>query len=412
MSMHNRAPLLTRGIVAVRADGGDPKAAIEQFQKTWKAFQDANDADIKALKAGQQDVVKTAAVEKINAALDKIQGVVDDQANQIAAMKLGGGGGSGPVDAEYTEAFRAYFRKDTLQAALTKGSDPDGGYLAPVEWDRTIQERLVTLSPMRDIAQVIEFGGPGFKKLVPTSGFGSGWVGETGGRPQTSTGQLAELGFVPGEIYANPAATQQLLDDAVIDLEEWIAGEVETEFALQEGIAFVAGDGVNKPRGFLTYATGGTSAAVHPAGAIPVLTASSATAINSDNLIDLVYSLPQKLSQNARFVMNRMTLGAARKLKDTTGNYLWQPSLQQGQPSTLMGHPVTEMAAMPNPAANALPVAFGDFRKGYLIVDRKGIRVLRDPYTNKPYVHFYTTKRVGGGVQDPNAIRILKMATV
>ena len=409
MSMHTR-PALTRGILAVRADAGNPKAAIEEFQRTWDAFKSSHDDEIKALKKGQSDVVKSDEVTRINAALDRMQGIVDEQSNQIAAMKLGGAGATGPVDAEYTAAFQAYFRKDTLQAALTKGADPDGGYLAPVEWDRTILERLVTLSPMRDIAEVMEIGGAGFRKLVNTSGFGSGWVGETAARPETSTGKLAPLDFTPGEIYANPAATQQLLDDSVIDLENWIASQVETEFALQEGIAFVAGDGVNKPRGFLTYATGGAAASVHPAGAIPVLTAASATVISADQLLDLVYALPQAMSQNARFVMNRTTLGAVRKLKDTTGQYLWQPTMQAGQPSTLLAYPITEMAAMPTPAANALPVAFGDFRRGYLIVDRKGIRVLRDPYTNKPFVHFYTTKRVGGGVQDPNAIRILKMA--
>lgn len=403
-------PALTRGIMAVRADAANPQAAVAELNRAWAAFKEEHSQEIKDLKKGQEDIVRAEKVDKINAALGDLQKVVDDQATQIAAMKLGGGGDAGPVDAEYTEAFKAWFKRETVQAALTKGTDAEGGYLAPVEWDRTIQQRLVTLSPMRDIAQVQEIGGNGFRKLVNTSGFGSGWVGETAARPQTSTGQLQPLDFTTGELYANPAASQQMLDDAVVNLEEWIAGEVETEFSLQEGLAFVAGDGVNKPRGFLTYATGGTAAAVHPAGAIPVVTASSATAITVDNLIDLVYALPQQLSQDARFVMNRNSLASARKLKDTTGNYLWQPSVQAGSPSQLLGYPVTEMAAMPTPAANALPVAFGDFRRGYLIVDRHGVRVLRDAYTNKPFVHFYTTKRVGGGVVDPTAIRILKMA--
>ena len=409
MSMMQK-PVLTRGLLAVRADVSDPKAAIAELNKAWEAFKAANEQDVAALKKGQQDVVKAAEVDKINAAVESLQKVVDEQATRLAALQMGGGGEKGPVDAEYTEAFKAYFKRETVSAALTKGNDADGGYLAPVEWNRRILDRLVTLSPMRDIAQVQEIGGAGFRYLVNTTGFGSGWVGETAARPQTSTGQLAPLDFTTGEIYANPAASQQMLDDSLIDLEEWIASQVQTEFALQEGIAFVAGDGVNKPRGFLTYAAGGTAAAVHPAGAIPVTTVASATAITGDDLLDLVYALPQALSQNARFVMNRNVLASARKLKDTTGAYLWQPSMQQGQPSSLLGYPITEMAAMPTPAANALPVAFGDFQRGYLIVDRMGIRVLRDAYTNKPFVHFYTTKRVGGGVIDPNAIRILKMA--
>ena len=409
MSMHQR-PALTRGIVALRADAGDPKAAVAELNRAWEAFKSSHADEVKALKKGQEDVVKAAEVDKINAAVDALQKVVDDQAAQITAMKVGGGGSEGPVDAEYSAAFKAWFKRETVSAALTKGTDAEGGFLAPVEWDRTITNKLVEVSPMRQIAGVQEISGSGFRKLFNMGGFGSGWVGETAARPQTSTGTLAPLDFITGELYANPAASQQLLDDAQVDLEEWIANEVETEFARQEGIAFVAGDGVNKPRGFLTYATGGTAAGTHPAGAIPTTVAGSATAITADNLLDLIYALPQSMSQNARFVMNRNVLAAARKLKDTTGAYLWQPSMQAGEPSQLLGYPVTEMAAMPNPAVNAYPVAFGDFKRGYLIVDRFGIRVLRDAYTNKPFVHFYTTKRVGGGVIDPNALRVLRMA--
>ena len=283
-------------------------------------------------------------------------------------------------------------------------------YLAPIEWDRTITNKLVEVSPMRQIAQVQSISGAGFKKVFNLGGTGSGWVGETAARPQTATGTFGVLNYVPGEIYANPAATQQILDDAEIDLEAWLANEVETEFALQEGIAFVAGNGVNKPTGFLTYAEGAANATAHPFGAIPTTTVAAVAAFTSDELIDLVYSLPGALSQNARFVMNRNTLARIRKLKDGDGNYLWQPSYQAGQPQQVLAFPVTEMAAMPNVAAGAYPIAFGDFKRGYLIVDRTGIRVLRDPYTNKPYVHFYTTKRVGGGLADPQALRALRMA--
>ena len=263
---------------------------------------------------------------------------------------------------------------------------------------------------MRQIAQVQTISGAGFKKLFNLRGTGSGWVGETAGRPETTTPEFGPLTFTPGELYANPAATQQMLDDAEINLEQWLANEVETEFAYQEGVAFVSGNGTNKPYGFLTYVTGAANAAVHPLGAIQLKTAASATAVTTDELIDLVYMLPQVMQQNARFVLNRNALGTARKLKDGDGNYIWQPSFQLGQPSQLLGYPVTEMAAMPNIAANAVPIAFGDFRRGYLVVDRTGVRVLRDPYTNKPYVMFYTTKRVGGGLQDPQAIKALKMA--
>ena len=172
----------------------------------------------------------------------------------------------------------------------------------------------------------------------------------------------------------------------------------------------MAGDGVNKPSGVLTYAEGGTRATAHPWGAIPTITADSATAITADELIDLVYSLPGQAAQNARLVANRNTLASIRKLKDGQGNYLWQPSFTEGQPQNVLAYPVTEMAAMPDVAPGAMPLAFGDFRRGYLIVDRTGVRVLRDPFTNKPYVHFYTTKRVGGGLLNPEMLRVLRMA--
>lgn len=411
MSMMHK-PALLRGIVALRADAGsDPKQIFADLQRTFEAFKSEHTEELKALKKGQEDVVKSEKVDRINASLGDLQAAMDAQAQQIAALKLGGAGTSaGPVDAEYTDAFRSHFRKGDISAALNKGADAEGGYLAPVEWDRTITEKLVQVSPMRQIASVQTISGTGFRKLFQAAGFGSGWVGETAARPQTSTPTFGHLDYTPGEIYANPAATQQMLDDAAINLEQWIANEVEGEFSYQEGLAFVAGDGVNKPRGFLTYATGGSGAALHPWGAIPTTTVASATVITTDQLIDMVYSLPGQASQNARFVANRNTLATIRKMKDGQGNYLWQPSFTEGQPQNVLAYPVTEMAAMPNIAANAMPIAFGDFRRGYLIVDRTGVRVLRDPYTNKPYVHFYTTKRVGGGLLNPEYLRVLRMA--
>jgi HK97 family phage major capsid protein len=401
-----------RGILAVRADAGaDVKALIETLNKDWESFKATMTEKDKELAKKFDDVVTTEKLEKINSSVGDLQKAVDDANAKLAALQAGAGGGKGEVkDKEYTDSFRAYFRKGDVQAALNKGADDEGGYLAPVEWDRTITDALVQVSQMRQIAQVQTISGAGFTKLFNDRGFGSGWVGETAARPQTATGTFSPLSFRPGEIYANPAATQQILDDAEIDLERWIANEVETEFSYQEGLAFVAGDGSNKPRGFLTYIDGGASDDEHPWGNIPVLDAAAAAAIDPDEIIDMIYALPSEYTANARFVMNRSTQGAIRKLKDGQQNYLWQPSYVAGQPSTLAGYPVTEMPAMPDVAADAIPLAFGDFRRGYLIVDRVGVRVLRDPYTNKPYVHFYTTKRVGGGVQDPTVIRLLKMA--
>lgn len=400
----------TRGIIQVRADATDPKAMLEQLNKAFAEFKTANDEKIAALAKGQEDVVRTEKVERINNAVSDLQKICDDLAQKVAASQLGAG--QKPVkDPEYTKGFEAYFRSGSeVHASLNKGADAEGGYLAPVEWDRTITDRLVLVSPMRQIASVQQISTAGFKKLFNARGMGSGWVGETAARPETTTPTLGSMTYSVGELYANPAATQQLLDDAVVNLEQFISNDVELEFSYQEGIAFVSGNGTNKPAGFLTYVTGAANAAVHPWGAILLKTAAANNAITTDELLDLTYMLPQEYTANARFVMNRTTQGVIRKLKDGQGNYIWQPSYVLGQPAMLAGYPVTEMPAMPNIAASAIPIAFGDFRRGYLIIDRMGIRVLRDPYTNKPYVMFYTTKRVGGGLLNPDTLKALKMA--
>ncbi|WP_164242349.1 phage major capsid protein [Stenotrophomonas maltophilia] len=408
---HGRVP---RGLVSVHADGGsqpDVKALVEALNKAFADFRAEHSQQLEEVKKGNADALQALKVDNINAELGRLQAAVDAANTQLAAFQMGGGSaGSGVADAEYTESFRAHFRKGEVQAALNKGADNEGGYLAPVEWDRTITDRLVILSDMRQLATVQPCSGAGLTKLFNMGGTASGWVGEAAPRPQTGTAQFASLGFGWGEIYANPAATQQLLDDSEINLESWLAGEVETEFAKQEGTAFWSGDGANKPFGILTYVAGGANAAKHPFGAIKVVNSGAAAAITSDSIIDLIYDLPSAFTAGAKFAMNRKTQGAVRKLKDGQGNYLWQPSLVAGQPSTLAGFPVQDVAATPDVAANAIAMLFGDFKQTYTVYDRVGVRVLRDPYTNKPYVMFYTTKRVGGGVHNPEPMRALKIA--
>ncbi|TPI39395.1 phage major capsid protein [Mesorhizobium sp. B3-1-9] len=401
-----------RGIVAVRADAsGDVKALIGELSKDWETFKATMAEKDKELAKKFDDVVTTEKLNKINSSVSELQAAVDQANAKLAAIQVGAGSGAREVkDKEYSDAFRAHFRKGDIQASLNKGADSEGGFLAPVEWDRTITDKLVEVSPMRQIAASQTISTAGFKKLFNLRGTSSGWVGETAARPQTNTPTFGEMTFAPGEIYANPAATQQMLDDAEVNLEAWLANEVETEFSYQEGLAFISGNGANKPYGLLTFVTGGANAAVNPLGAIELKTTAAAAAIDSDELLDLIYLLPSGFTQNARWIMNRTTQGVIRKLKDGDGNYLWQPSYVAGQPATIAGYPVTEMPGMPDIAASALPIAFGDFRRGYLIVDRTGVRVLRDPFTNKPYVMFYTTKRVGGGVQNPETIKVLKMS--
>ena len=405
---------VSRGLVAVRADGtapGDIKATVEALNGAFATFKAEYNKQLEDVKKGNADALQALKVDNINADIARLQKDVDDANTRIAAAQMGGATtGQGPKDREYSASFNAHMKRGEVSAALNKGTASEGGYLAPIEWDRTITDRLVRVSPMRQVASVQKISTAGFSKLFNNRGTGSGWVGETDPRPVTNSPTFSPLTFVPGEIYANPAATQQLLDDSEVDLEAWLAAEVETEFAFQEGIAFLTGSGVNKPRGILTYVTGGTNAATHPWGDIKTVPTGQAAAVTADSLIDLITALPGEYTGEAKFMMNRTAQGGIRKLKDGQGNYLWQPSAQAGQPATLNGYPIIDMPGMPDVAANSIPALFGDFKRGYLIVDRTGVRVLRDPFTNKPYVQFYTTKRVGGGVLNPDVIKALKVS--
>ncbi len=268
------------------------------------------------------------------------------------------------------------------------------------------------MSPMRALSTVRAVSSAVLKKPFAATGLSTGWVAKTAARPQTSTPQLAELSFPTMELYAMPAATQSLLDDSAVDIEAWIAGEVDIVFAEQEGDAFIRGDGINRPKGFLSYAAVAEGAWTW--GNLGYIASGAAGAWKptgpSDTLIDLIYSLKAGHRQNGTFMMNRKTQADIRKFKDADGNYLWRPPVAAGQAASLMEYPIAEAEEMPDIAANALSLAFGDFRAGYLVVDRAGVRILRDPYSAKPYVLFYTTKRVGGGVQNFEAIKVVKFA--
>lgn len=409
MTLMGAAPRALCG--AVRADATDPKALFEQLNAAVTELRQKNDT---ALASKVDDVVLTEQVDRINADISRIEEAMDKALAAAASANLGN---EKPVrDPEYTEQFNAYFRRgvaserlETVKAAATK-TDGEGGYLAPIEWDRTLTGRLKQVSAIRQYATVQTISGAGFTKVFSDRNVGTGWVGETAARPATTTPALASLAWAIGEIYANPAASQGLIDDAEFNVEQWLADEVETEFNRQEGIAFLSGDGTNKPHGLLTYVTGAANAARHPWGAIETTNSGAAAALTGDGLLSLIYSLPEEYEANARLFMNRTTAGAARKLKDGQGNYLWQPSYEAGQPATIAGVPIVHIPGMPAVGASAVAALYGDMAETYLVVDRIGIRVLRDPYTNKPFVHFYTTKRVGGGVKNPDAMKALVVA--
>jgi HK97 family phage major capsid protein len=288
----------------------------------------------------------------------------------------------------------------------------DGGYAVPREIDALIASQLKTLSPIRQIAQIVQVGTAGYRKLVTTGGTPSGWVSETAARPETATPQFQEVAPPSGELYANPAASQAMLDDAAFDLEGWIASEIAMEFARAEGAAFVNGSGANQPAGFLTAATSLGGDAVRPFGTLQYLATGDAAGFGTDpesRLIDLVHTLKSGHRQGASWVMNSATLAEVRKLKTTDGALLWQPGLVEGQPDRLLGYPVVEAEDMPDVGADTFPIAFGNFKAGYLIAERSSTSILRDPFTNKPFVHFYATKRIGGQVLDSDAIKLLKI---
>ncbi len=290
----------------------------------------------------------------------------------------------------------------------------DGGFAIPKEIDAVIDATLKAASPIRGIANVVAVGSAGYRKLVTTNGVASGWASEVAARPTTNTPVFNEIVPSFGDLYANPAATQAMLDDAQFDVEGWLAGEIATEFAKAEGTAFVNGDGVNKPKGFLTYTSTTTSDATRAFGTLQYLASGVAAALPTTNpenkLLDLVHALRAPYRQGAVWVMNSATLATIRKFKTTDGAFIWTPGLVTGQPDTLLGYPVIESEDMPDIAANSSPIAFGNFKAGYLIAERKETSILRDPFTNKPYVNFYATKRVGGGLLNSEAIKLLKIA--
>jgi HK97 family phage major capsid protein len=405
----------------IRMDGTDPKVLLGQIQAAVKEMRETNDTRLDKIEA-KVDPLDVEQFNKISATVTDMETALNAINAKIAAAALNGADRAQPVDAAYTEKFTAWARDGSTdgdlkamhrpgqpRAAMTEGSQADGGYTTPVEWDRTIEGRLKLISPFRQNARVQVTSRAGFTKLFTDRAVGSGWVGETASRPATSTPTFTALSFGHGEIYANPAASQTLLEDSEIDIEAWLAGEVDTEFERQESIAFLSGDGVNKPRGLLNFITGGTFAATHPWGDIKVVKSGAATTFTADPIIDLMYTLPAAYTPNAKFYANRASLGAIRKLKDGQGNYLWQPTYVAGQPSTLGGYSLIDMPDMPTVGAGNIALLFGDMERTYLIIDRRGTMMLRDPYTNKPFVSFYTTKRVGGGVQNPDAMKAMQI---
>lgn len=415
-----------RGIASSRADGSNPNAILGELQKAFAAFKEENDKALADIRKGTEDVVRTEKVDRINNAISDLEKELDRVNAALSASRIGGAGNAIDPDVQaHAQAFNQFFRKGgeaglrdlEIKAKLTSQSDPDGGYLVPTETENTIDRVLGKISVMRSLARVIPISTQEYKKLVNMGGASSGWVGEEELRPNTGTPKLREISLNVCEIFANPYATQTLLDDASIDIASWLADEVSIEFAEQEGDAFVNGDGIKRPRGLLkydvvdnenyTWGKVGTIKTGNANGFIPV-TASDNPA---DCLIDLYYALKRGYRINASWAMSDNTMSIVRKFKNADGEYIWAPPSGAAEVATILGKSVHSDDNFPKVASNALPIAFGDFHRAYTIVDRIGIRILRDPFTFKPYIQFYTTKRVGGGVTNFEAYKLLKVST-
>lgn len=392
----------------------DVQEVAEALGKKFDEFKNTNEKRVEALEAEKGKLA--GQVESLNGKLSELDELKSSLEKELAGIKRPGAV-AGKEVSEHKAAFLQFVRKgkddglaELQQKALQTTVEADGGYAVPEELDRTILELLRDESPMRQVCGQITVSTPDYKKLVNLGGAGSGWVGETAARPATGTPLLAQIAAVMGEIYANPQATQTSLDDMFFDAEAWLQSEVAREFAEKEGSAFLLGDGTNKPKGLLAYTMALTADDVRAFGQLQNVKSGTAGDFDADDLIKLVYTLRKGYRAGATWMLPNMTLFKVRTMKDSQGNYLWRPGIEAGQPSSLLGYGVTENEDMPAVAADAHAVLFGDFKRAYTIVDRIGTRVLRDPYTNKPNVGFYTTKRVGGMLTDSNAVKVLTLS--
>ena len=325
------------------------------------------------------------------------------------------------VEVPHVKAFDAYIRTgddDALRGlslegkAMSTAVAADGGYLVDPRTSDTIRSMLVSTASLRALANVVQVDGPSFDVLIDRTEVGSGWSTETTSQTETSTPAVERISIKLHELSAMPKTSQRLLDDSAFDVEGWLAGKIATRFIRAESAAFINGDGVDKPKGILLPAKVANDAWTWGSlGYVPTGAAADfATTNSADCIISLVYALGAEYRANGAFIMNSKTAGAVRKMKDADGRFMWSDGLAAGEPARLLGYPVLICEDMPDIAANAYPIAFGDFGAGYTIAERPDLRVLRDPYSAKPHVLFYASKRVGGDITDYAAIKLLKIA--
>ncbi|MBD2815245.1 phage major capsid protein [Xenorhabdus sp. Flor] len=393
----------------------DVQQVAQEIQQRFDEFRQKNDQRIEAIEAEKGKLA--GQVDTLNGKLSELDALKTALETELAGLKRPAGGGHNPAVSEHKTAFAQFIRKgkedglaELEQKAMQTTTDPDGGHAVPEELDRNIISALKDEVVMRQECHVIALGTPDYKKLINRGGTTSGWVGETEKRDETATSQLGVIEPVWGEIYGNPAASQRMLDDAFFSVEDFITRELTQEFAEKEEAAFTHGDGNKKPKGLLAFGSDDKADKDREWGTLQHLLLKKPTEVTADDIMQLIYTVRKPYRTGAKFMMNNNLLFKVRTLKDSQGNYLWQPGLQLGQPSALLGYGIAENEQFADLGAGAVPVAFGNFKRCYTILDRIGVRMLRDPYTNKPFVQFYTTKRVGSMLVDSNAVKLLKAA--
>lgn len=422
--------------------------ALDKIATAFDEYKKVNDQRLTAIKEGKS----TADFDAKLARMDEAISGLDEQKSRLETLEkrlsrpgaTGGGNDRVTPEAEaYKTAFLGWVRnpsdvrrqQDLQQRAkelrkIEAKSDEDGfetraaqtvtstgsagGFALPEVIERAIARLSVDISPIRQIATVRMVGSPDYKELFDINGAAFEWLGEAATRNQTNTPDLAEVAPTFGLASAKPQASEESLDDLFFDVENWLVSSAAEAIAQGEGAAFVAGNGTNRPTGFLSGpAPLSTTDASRAFGTLQYIPGGQAAAMptSADIFYDIIYSLRARYRANARWVTSKLVLAAMRKYKDSQNQYLWQPSLVTDQPATFMGYPITEAEDMPAVAANAFPVAFGDFKEGYLIADRVGMRMTRDEITTPGFVKFYVRKRVGGKLRNTQAIKLLKIST-
>lgn len=401
------------------------KRLLEEQRKAFEDFKKLNDQELAELKKGRNDPVLAEAVKKANDEVGRLEKEFKAAIRELETKGARPGRAAGDEeltseDAKaYAKAFDSFVRKGMtdglaeLQAkATTVGNDTEGGYAVTPTLDTAIEKYERDNAPMRGLCSVITVSNEAFEKLVQQGEAGSGWVDELEARGETSVPTFAALKPYFGELYANPGASQKALDDLMFNVESWLAEEVGTKFAEDENAAFTSGNGVKKPRGILGYTLAATADGTRAFNSIEYVASGTSDGFDGDDLIDLIHKLKRGYRNGASWLMSSLGVARVRKLKDaTSGQYLWQPGLTAGAPDMLLGYPVEENDDWPDPAADAYAVGFGNWRRAYTVVDVRGVRMIRDVYTAKPKVLFYTTKRVGGFLVNDRALKVLKLGT-